>query len=370
MPKNYYTVLGVPENASKEDIKKAFRTLAKKFHPDRNKGEASAEARFKEISEAYEILGDEQKRGQYDTMRKYGAFGGFDHRQARGGAQDSSQFGGNFRFEDLGGLGSFADIFSSIFGSEDLFGGRSRKHRAAQPHRGAHLSLKLNVSFKEAINGTSKTLRMNKPVTCDVCGGTGEQKGSGQKVCTQCNGRGTVSYAQGGFSISRPCPRCLGKGLVPGTPCGRCGGSGRVKESKKIKIKIPAGIDDGGIVRLRGLGNPGSNGGHDGDLLITVNVNKNQQFERKGNDIYTTVEVSYPQAVLGAKVPVKTLAKMVNINVKPGTTHGTKLRLKGMGLSVDGAQGDQYVEVHIGVPSDITPRQKELLEELQKTMQS
>lgn len=369
MPKDYYSVLGVPENASKEDIKKSFRSLAKKFHPDRNQGDKSAEARFKEISEAYDILGDDQKRNQYDTMRKYGDFGGgFDPRQAGRAGYGSSQFGNGFRFEDLGGFGSFADIFSSIFGGEDLFRGQGRKRRAPQPHRGADLSLKLNISFNEAVNGTSKTIRMNKPVSCEVCGGTGEQKGSGQKICPQCNGRGTVSYGQGGFSISRPCPRCLGKGMIPGVPCPRCGGSGRIRESKKIKIKIPAGIDDGGVVRLRGLGNPGVNGGRDGDLLITVNVNKDQQFERRGNDIYTTVEVSYPQAVLGAKVPVKTLTRTVNINIKPGTAHGTKLRLKGMGLSVNGVVGDQYVEVHIKVPSNITPRQKELLEELQKTM--
>jgi len=365
MSKDYYNVLGVPENASKDEIKKAFRILAKKHHPDRHQGDKTAEQKFKEISEAYDILGDEQKRRQYDMMRKYGAYG------PRGGSGfDPSQFGGSFRSEDLGGFGSFADIFSSIFGGEDLFGGARRNSRAPRPRRGGDLLIRMNITFDEAIKGTGKTIKMNKPVTCVNCGGTGEEKGSGRHVCPQCGGRGTVSYSQGGFAISRPCPRCLGKGIIPGKACARCGGSGRVKEAKKIRVKIPAGIDDGGNIRLRAMGNPGTNGGRDGDLIITVNVNKHQQFERKGQDVYTTVEISYPQAVLGAKVPVKTLTKTVNVSIKPGTTHGAKLRLKGMGLSADGKQGDEFVEVHIKVLDSVTPRQKELLEEFEKTLQS
>ena len=371
MSKDYYNILGVPENASKDEIKKAFRGLAKKYHPDRNKGDKSSEAKFKDISEAYDILSDDKKRQQYDMMRKYGAYGGgFDPRGAGAGGFDRSQFTNGFRFEDLGGFGSFADIFSSIFGGEDLFGGRQRTGRAVRPRRGGDLIIRLNINFEEAVNGTNKIIRINKPVSCNVCGGTGEQKGGGRHVCPQCGGRGTVSYSQGGFAVSRPCPRCLGKGIIPGKPCTRCGGSGRVKESKKLKIKIPAGIDDGGRIRLRKMGNPGTNGGPDGDLIINVSVNKHQQFERKGHDIYTVVEISYPQAVLGAKVPVKALTKAVNVNIKPGTSHGTKLRLKGLGLSIDGTQGDLYAEVHIRVPKAVSPKQKELLEELQKTLQS
>jgi len=369
MSKDYYNTLGVPENANKDEIKKAFRSLAKKYHPDHHHGDKSAEQKFKEISEAYDILGDDEKRRQYDMMRKYGAYG--PHAGAGGAGFDPSQFGGgSFRFEDLGGMGSFADMFSSIFGGEDLFGGRRRKTRTVQPRRGNDLLLRLNINFEEAIGGTSKTIRMNKPVTCTSCGGTGEKAGTERQVCPQCQGRGTVSFSQGGFAISRPCPKCFGKGYAPGKPCARCGGSGRIKESKKLKIKIPAGIEDGGKIRLRGMGNPGSNGGRDGDLIIKVSVNKHQHFERKGKDVYTIVEISYPEAVLGTKAAVRTLAQKVNVNIKPGTIHGTKLRLKGLGLSVDGTQGDQFVEVHIKVPEKVTPRQKELLEEYAKTLQS
>nr|MBN2276291.1 molecular chaperone DnaJ [candidate division Zixibacteria bacterium] len=370
MSKNYYEILGVPENASVDEIKKAFRKLAMKFHPDRNPGNKSAENHFKDISEAYDILGDEQKRRQYDTMRKYGAFAGtgFDPRQGSAGGFDPSKSGQNFRFEDLGGLGSFADIFSSIFGGEDLFGRRrGGMPRQPQKRRGSDITIKLPIDFYEAVKGATKTIHLSKPTTCRVCGGTGEQAGSGQHVCPQCGGRGTVSYAQGAFSISRPCPRCLGKGIIPGKPCDRCGGSGRVKEKKTIKIKIPAGISDGGRIRLKGMGNPGTNGGPEGDLIVIVNAGKNQQFDRQGNDIYTRVEIPYPKAVLGGKVQVKTLTKNISLNIPPGTKSGTKLRLKRMGLSVNGSQGDQYVEIGIAVPTEVTAKQRELLEELAKT---
>ncbi len=364
MAKDFYNVLGVAENASQEDIKKAFRKLAKQYHPDRNKGDKAAENKFKDISEAYDVLSDQQKRQQYDMMRRYG---GFDPRQTQGGQGfDPSQFQQSFHFEDQGGFGSFADIFSSIFGDEDIFGGR----RESRPRksRGSDLALGLEISFDESISGTSKTIGLNRPEACEICGGTGAEPGSGQAVCPQCNGRGMVNYSQGQFAVSRPCPRCLGKGVLPGKPCHNCGGAGQVKTRKKIKIKIPAGIEDGGHIRLHGIGNPGTNGGPNGDLIIEVNVKKHQQFDRKGNDIYTKLSISYPQAVLGCKLPVKTLTKDINLTIPPGTTHGTLLRLKGLGLAVNGAQGDQYVEVNIEVPKNLTAKQKELLEELGKKM--
>lgn len=370
MPRDYYNILGVPENASKDDIKKAFRKLAKQHHPDRNQGDKKAEEKFKEVSEAYDVLGDDNKRQQYDMMRKYGAYGGpgFDTGKA-GAGFDFSQFKDAFRFEDMGGFGSFADIFSTIFGGEDLFGRARSRGRSARLRRvrGSDLAIKLSVGFHEAVSGTSKTIVLNKAAACQACGGSGEETGTGQQVCPNCGGRGTVSFAHGAFAISRPCPKCLGRGVIPGKPCRRCGGSGRVREKKRIKVKIPAGIDDGGKIRLRRMGNPGSNGGPDGDLIITVNTGKHQQFERRGHDICTRVEISYPQAVLGTKVPIKTLAQTVNLTIPPGTKHGTRLRLKGLGLAVNGNKGDQYVEIEIAVPKDISPRQKELLEELAKT---
>jgi molecular chaperone DnaJ len=364
MAKDYYNILGVAEGASLEEIKKKFRELAKRYHPDRNPGDKKAEQKFKEISEAYDVLGDEKKRQQYDTMRKYGAFAG---REGGAGDFDYSQFRNGFRFEDLGGLGPFADIFSSIFGDEDLFRRAGRKKRRGRV-RGNNLAMKLSIAFEEAISGTSKTIILNKPLTCDNCKGSGEEPGSGRQVCPQCDGRGTVSFAQGAFAISRPCPRCLGRGTIGGRQCHKCNGSGRIKEKTRIKVKIPSGIEDGEKIRLRGMGSPGRDGGEYGDLVITVNVGKHQQFNRKGNDIYTNVEISFPQAVLGAKVAVKSLTKTINLTVPPGTRHGTVLRLRGLGLAVNGAKGDQYVEVHIAVPKTVTQRQKELLEELARTL--
>lgn len=378
MSKDYYNILGVAENASKDDVKKAFRSLAKKYHPDRNPGDKAAETKFKEISEAYDILNDDKKRQQYDMMRKYGGsfaggsngsggpgFGGFDF---------SNMGNGSFRQEDLGGFGSFADIFSSIFGGNDMFGrggpagqGRGRAQRPTAT-RGNDLSLTLDVSFEESISGIKKTIALNKPETCSSCSGTGAEPGSDQQTCPQCGGRGTISTAQGAFSVSRPCPRCLGRGSTPGQSCRVCKGSGQIKVKKKIAVKIPAGVENGAKIRLRGVGNPGRNGGQNGDLIITVGVKKHQQFERKGKNIYTSVEISYPQAVLGCKVPVKTLTKTINLSVPAGTKHGTKLRLKGMGLALDGSKGDQYVEVNIIIPEKVSKKHKEILEELQKEM--
>ncbi|MCX6827473.1 MAG: molecular chaperone DnaJ [candidate division Zixibacteria bacterium] len=367
MSKDYYNVLSVSESASQDEIKKAFRKLAKQHHPDRNKGDKGAENRFKDISEAYEVLGDQQKRQQYDMMRKYGAFGGGSGTGSyQSGGFDPSQFEHIFRSEDIGGFGSFADIFSSIFGDDTIFE-RGRSGRRS-PSRGNDLALTLDISFGEAVSGIKKTIAINRSESCPVCSGKGAEPGSGQTTCPQCDGRGMINYAQGAFSVSRPCPRCLGKGVLPGRPCRNCRGSGQIKVRKKISVKIPAGIDNGGRIRLQGLGNPGANGGLKGDLIITVNVKKDQKFERKGNDIYTKVQISFPQAVLGCKVPVHTLTKDVNLSIPAGTAHGTMLRLKGQGLAVNGAQGDQYLEVNITVPKDITPRQKELLEELAKTM--
>lgn len=376
MSKNYYEILGVPENASKDDIKKAFRTLAKKHHPDRNKGDKTAEARFKDISEAYDVLGDDSKRRQYDDMRRFGGFGGagFDPRSTGFGPGGFGRGGATFNFENLQGFGSFADIFSSIFGGEDVFAGRggmgarTAQTRRTSPKRGNNWSIKLNVAFDEAVRGAIKTLVLHKPSSCKVCGGSGNERGSGQQVCTECGGRGVVVFGQGGFSISRPCPKCFGKGTMPGQPCRKCGGRGIVREKQKVKIKIPAGIDDGGRIRLRGMGYPGENGGQNGDLIITVSTEKHQEFKREGKDIYTNVEITFPQAVLGAKVPVNTLAQKINLTIPPGTEHGTVLRLKGLGLAVEGTKGDQFVTVHIKVPKKVTDKQRELLEELAETL--
>ncbi len=307
MSKDLYKVLGVAENASQDDIKKAFRKLAKQYHPDRNKGDKAAEERFKEISEAYDMLGDEKKRRQYDTMRKYGAFTGgpsFDPRHS--GGFDASQFERFFRFDNAEGMDVFSELFGSIFGGGSSFR-QARGRPRRRPSRGRDASVSLSVTFEEAMRGTEKTI-------------VAKNSGTGIK-------------------------------------------------QRRLRVKIPAGIQNGGKVRLRGMGFHGDNGQSNGDLIVTVNVKQSEQFERRGNDIHSKVTVSYADAVLGGKVQVKTLTRTINLTIPPHTKSGTKLRLKGMGLSVNGAQGDQYVEVVIDVPDNLTPRQKELLEELKKTFE-
>jgi len=307
MSKDFYKALGVAENASQDDIKRAFRNLAKKYHPDRNQGDKVAEERFKEISEAYDMLGDEKKRKQYDTMRKYGAFTGgpsFDPRHA--GGFDASQFERFFRFDNAEGMDAFSDLFGSIFGGGSPFRqARPRPRRRAS--RGRDASVSLSVTFEEAMRGTEKTI-------------IAKNAGAGIK-------------------------------------------------QRKLRVKIPAGIINGNKIRLRGMGFQGANGQSNGDLIVTVNVKKSEQFERRGNDIHSRVTISYPDAVLGGKVQVKTLTRTINLTIPPHTKSGTRLRLKGMGLSVNGTQGDQYVEVIVDVPDNLTLRQKELLEELKQTFE-
>ena len=307
MSKDYYKSLGVSETATDDEIKSAFRKLAKQYHPDRNKGDSQAEERFKEISEAYDVLKDKKKRQQYDTMRKYGAFTGgpsFDPRHS--GGFDASQFERFFRFDSSNGADAFSDLFST------LFGGRPSSRQGPRPRRrqrvkGQNAHVSLTISFMESVRGTEKMIIAKNP----------------------------------GAQLRR----------------------------RKIKVKIPAGIENGGKVRLRGMGFPSETGSVNGDLKVTVSVEKNEQFDRRGNDIYTKINIPYPKAVLGGKVEVKTLSKTISMSLPPGTKPGTKLRLKGMGLSVDGKNGDQYVEVVVDIPEKVTDKQKELLEELAKTME-
>lgn len=308
--KTFYDILGVKDDASKDEIKKAFRSLAKKYHPDRNKGNAESERRFKEISEAYETLSDEGKRNEYDMMRKYGAFGSGAH---PGGFQQGGFPGGaGFDFGDLFGggrgggrsgrtrftvngqdMGGFEDIFSSLFGGGSPFGGARQQSRTT---RGADLQTSISISFMESVRGTKKTIQLH---------------------------------------------------------------GGR----KKLAVNIPAGTEDGGKIRLAGQGQPSPTGGPNGDLILTVRVMPDQTFRREGNDVYTTVEISFKEAALGCKKNVKTLSKTIALTIPPGTQPGAKLRLKGQGLSVGGNQGDQYVEVKVTVPTNLTDKQRRQLDE-------
>lgn len=375
MAKDYYKVLGVDEKAGKDEIKKKYRELAKKYHPDRNKGNKQAEEKFKDISEAYDILKDDQKRQQYDNVRRFGGFGAG---QRPGGfpgggqfytdADFSKAFGGQFNVEDLFGFGGLGDLFSSVFGGDV----RSRRcgspfgFDSSAPQRGKDLRAELKITFLQSLNGVTKKIRLSVPEACSACGGSGAVAGENQRVCSRCGGTGQIVHTQGNFSISRPCPSCLGRGVTQGENCSVCRGKGVVSKRKMISIKIPAGIENGGMVRLRGLGYPGRNGGEKGDLIIEVKVMEHQQFKREGNDIQTAVDISFPQAALGAKVPVKALTKKVMLTVPAGTQPGTVLRLKGAGLAVGDKGGDMLVKINVVVPTSLTTHQRELLKEFEE----
>ncbi len=370
MPNDYYKILGVAENASDAELKKVYRTLAKKYHPDRNQGDKSAEAKFKEISEAYDVLSDKQKRAQYDQMRKYGAggFGGFRPGAQTGGFQGFNMPGGmNFSFEDLGGFGSIGDIFSSLFGDRVNFGQRQTRRRQSGPRKGNDLSIKLDIDFAEMADGVTKTVRLKRDTNCERCSGSGAEPGVGKTVCPQCGGTGMISQVQGAFSVTRPCPRCLGRGEIVSQPCTACGGTGRQKVSQKVRIKIPAGIEVGSSLRLRNLGQPGSHGGPNGDLIVTVHVKPDRFFERAGNDIVCNIPLTLKQAVDGTKIKVRTVSGHAQLTIPPLTKNGMKFKLRGLGIGKDGSKGNQYVVVEVRLPDNPTPEERKLIDRLQST---
>jgi molecular chaperone DnaJ len=375
MARDYYKILGVDEKAGKDEIKKKYRQLAKKYHPDRNQGSKEAEEKFKEISEANDVLSDDKKRSQYDTMRRFGGFNG--RHPGQGGfpgggrfytdADFSQAFGSGFNINDLSGLGGLGDIFNMIFGDNVRMRQRGPfRQRRTGPQKGRGLRAEIGITIQQSIDGVTKKIKLSVPDSCPECKGSGSVAGGEQKVCPRCKGTGQVTHAQGGFSISRPCPSCLGRGVTMGQDCGLCRGRGIVKKKKTIAAKIPAGISDGDTVRLRGLGYPGKNGGPKGDLIIKVKIMGDKKYKREGNDIHTSVDITFPQAALGAKVPVQALSKKVMVTVKPGTQPGTVLRLKGAGLAVGGEAGDLMVTVNLIVPTNLTEKQEELLREFEK----
>jgi molecular chaperone DnaJ len=346
--KDYYTVLGVEEKASQDAIKKAYRKLAKKFHPDKNRGDATAEKRFKEVQEAYDVLGEPEKRKKYDQIRKAGpgGFSGIDMEELFGGRGKGRGFGG------------------SIF---DIFERAGMGARARAPRRGEDLTYEIRVPFETAAFGGSTAIRVPRNEICGVCGGSGAAPGSQPMPCPDCGGTGSVADGQGGFAFSRPCPRCYGRGRIIERPCGTCGGSGEKHVSRKLTVKIPAGVGDGSKIRLRGEGEAGDAGASAGDLILTVRVAEHQDFTRDGLDTEGVLPLDIVAATLGTTVDVKTLHGSVALKVPPGVQPGTRLRLKEKGIRDHrGKTGDHYVKVEVTVPRRITERQRKLLMEFRE----
>ncbi|HEX6019535.1 MAG TPA: molecular chaperone DnaJ [Burkholderiaceae bacterium] len=357
--RDYYEVLGVAKNASEEDIKKAYRKLAMKFHPDRNQGDDAkkAEEKFKEAKEAYEMLTDAQKRAAYD---QYGHAG-----------VDPNMAGGGFRGgPGPEGFGGFAEAFGDIFG--DIFGGAggARRGGGQQVYRGADLSYSMEITLEEAAGGKDSQIRIPSWEACETCHGSGAKPGTTAKTCSTCGGSGTVHLRQGFFSIQQTCPHCHGSGRVIPDPCATCNGAGKVKKQKTLEVKIPAGINEGMRIRSVGNGEPGANGGPPGDLYIEIRIKQHEIFERDGDDLHCTVPVPLTLAALGGGITVPTLAGTAEIELPEGTQHGKTFRLRGKGIKGirSSYPGDLYCHVTVETPVRLTEHQRKLLKELDESL--
>jgi molecular chaperone DnaJ len=353
--RDYYQVLGVAENASADEVKKAYRRLAKEFHPDANRNDPQASERFKEVGEAYAVLSDAERRKQYDQMRRMGPFTGFGGGGpgARPGAGAGGVHGGvRFTFDDLGEVGGLGDLFSSIF---DL--GRRKRPRGAAPARGRDVEYVVEIAFELAARGGRLPIAVPVTDECAACGGSGNAPGTKPRACTECRGTGTVSFGQGGFAVNRPCPACYGRGQIPSAPCDVCTGTGEVREQRQIVLKVPAGVDTGSKLRLSGQGERGP-GGVRGDLLVSFRVRPDSFFRREGLDVHCTIPLNVAQATLGSRVRVRTLdGRKVTLRIPPGTQPGTRFRIPGQGIEKGERRGDQYVQVKVQVPDQLDEEQ-------------
>ncbi len=353
--RDYYEVLGVQRGASEDEIKKAYRKLAKQYHPDVNPDDKTAEAKFKEVGEAYEVLSDPQKKSRYDQF----GHAGVDPSYGAGGGAGFGGFSGGFGFEDLG------DIFDSFFGGG--FGGSTRTRNPNAPIKGADIRINMPLEFMEAVKGVKKTISISRQQTCHTCHGSGAAEGTSPETCSECGGSGQVKVSQrtpfGVVQSARACSRCGGKGTVIKDPCKTCGGKGRVRASKTLEVSVPAGIDDGQSFVLRGEGDHGLNNGPAGDCVVTVSVRPDPIFERDGFDIWCEIPLTYAQAALGDEIVVPTVDGKVSYNVPEGTQPGVVFRLRNKGVPyINGrGRGDQYVRVLLEVPRNLSGKQKEAL---------
>ena len=344
--KDFYEILGVQKNASDDEIKKSYRKLAMKYHPDRNKDDKESERKFKEVSAAYEILKDSEKRSAYDQY-------GHDAFRQGGGGQGFGDFGGGF-----------SDIFEEFFGGG--FGGQSRQRG---PQRGNDLRYNMSVSLQEAYSGKKSQIRIPSYDACDLCSATGSADKTGPSTCSTCGGQGKVRSTQGFFSIERPCPTCGGEGSSIKNPCLKCSGTGQVKKQKTISVTIPAGVDTGTRIRISGEGEPGQRGAGNGDLYIFVEVQKDKLFEREEENIFCQIPISITTAILGGDVEVPTIeGKKARLNIPAGTQSETQFRLKGKGMSIlrQTRRGDMYVEANVEIPVNLNSKQKAILQEFEK----
>jgi molecular chaperone DnaJ len=358
--KDFYQVLGVSDSASQDEIKKAYRRLAKQYHPDANPNNPKAADRFKEVSEAHSTLSDPEKRKQYDQMRRYGAFDGMPRRPAgagagagggRAGGFDPGDAGAQgFEFGDLGGLG---DIFSSIFG---------RGRREESGRGGDTLEAVVEVPFRVAMLGGKIPVTLPITETCPTCNGSGGAPGATLSTCPECQGRGTISFGQGNFAVNRPCPQCRGRGRIPSEKCPTCRGAGEIRTERRVTITVPPGTETGDRVLLRGQGQGNGPGSPAGDIIITFQVQPDRFFRREGLDIVADVPINMAQAALGTRLRVRTLdGKKVLLRIPPGTQPGRRFRIKGQGIEKNGRRGDQLVGVQVTVPDQLTSEQQELM---------
>lgn len=351
--RDYYEVLGVTKNAAEDEIKKAYRKLAMKFHPDRNQGDGAkvAEEKFKEAKEAYEMLSDPQKRAAYDQ-------------HGHAGVDPNAGFRGGPGAEGFGGFAeAFGDIFGDIFGQG---GGGGRRGGGQQVYRGSDLSYAMEITLEEAALGKDSQIRIPSWDNCETCGGTGAKPGTKAKTCTTCNGAGAVHMRQGFFSIQQPCPHCQGTGKIIPEPCTTCNGAGKIKRQKTLEVKIPAGINEGMRIRSAGNGEPGTNGGPAGDLYIEIRIKPHEIFERDGDDLHCNVPVGLTTAALGGAIEVPTLTSKLEIELPEGTQHGKTFRLRGKGIKGirSSYPGDLYCHVTVETPVKLTEHQRKLMKEL------